>query len=96
MFGCVHNVSNSIDPQRLNNVPIKDTKDFRSKVYADLQVNPTFDENDFAFFEGIDFGEEQELDSNVEILRDDQRVKHIRVKGLPSEALAAMNDLDGK
>jgi hypothetical protein len=31
---------------------------------------------------------------NVEILRDDTRVKHIRVRGSPVEVLASMNELD--
>jgi len=39
---------------------------------------------------------EQNSPGNIEIVRDDDfRIKHIKVKGLPTEALAAMNELDG-
>jgi hypothetical protein len=49
-----------------------------------------------SFVQGIDPDAETITPGNVQVLRDYNRVKHIRVKGLPIEALAAMNELDGK
>jgi uncharacterized protein YuzE len=46
------------------------------------------------FAEGIDLGEQDNI-PGIEILRDDNRVKHIRVGGSPVEALSAMNEMDG-
>jgi hypothetical protein len=47
------------------------------------------------FAEGTD-PEEQSLPGNMEILRDDNRIKHIRVKGSLGETLSAVNEMDAK
>jgi hypothetical protein len=78
-------------------VPLKDISELRVKTYPELSYYQTWDEEDpnMVFMEQIDLGE-QNIPRNVEILRDDHRVKHIRIRGSPVEALAAMNELDGK
>ena len=55
------------------------------------------DENDpdMIFAEGIDpDADEDNIPSNIEVISDDGRYKHIRVKGSPVEAMAAMRELD--
>lgn len=57
---------------------------------------PTYDTEDLnmVFVKGIDIGEQDSI-PGVEVLRDDGfRHKHIRVKGLPIEALSVMNEID--
>jgi hypothetical protein len=81
----------------IQDVPLKDTKELRVKTYPELSYYQTWDEEDpnTVFIESIDLGEQHNIPGNVAILRDDHRVKHIRVKGSPVEAMAAMNQLDG-
>jgi hypothetical protein len=69
----------------------------RVKTYEQFQYYLVLDDNDpnMIFVEGID-PDERSKRGNVETLRDDNRVKHIRVKGLPTEALSAMNGIDSK
>lgn len=79
-------------------MPLRDISSTRVKAYSEFQYYPTMDENDpdMIFIQGIDLsGVEDSTSGNVEILRDDQRVKHIRVRGSPVEAMASMNEIDG-
>ena len=48
--------------------------------------------------EGVNPGADSEeyVPGNVEVVSDDGHHKKIRVKGLPTEALAMMNEMDGK
>ncbi|MGC1133643.1 MAG: hypothetical protein WA941_12535 [Nitrososphaeraceae archaeon] len=69
------------------------------RTYTELSHYPTYEENDIyrPFMEGIDVGEQDNnIPGNIEVVYDDGRHKHIRVKGLPTEALAAMNELDDR
>jgi hypothetical protein len=61
-------------------------------------TNPTYDESDvyLPFVQGIDIDEYDSVHRNIEILRDEDRVKHIRVKGSLIEVLKTMNELDGR
>lgn len=80
----------------IQDVPIKDMSESKVKVYPELDRYPTYDTEDpnMVFVEGIDIGEQGSI-PGVEVLRDDGfRHKHIRVKGLPIEALSSMNEID--
>jgi len=79
-------------------VPIKNIKDSRVKTYAELEHYHQLDDDDIylPFVEGINPDADEDIPSNIEIVSDDGHRKHIRVKGLPTEALSAMNELDDK
>jgi hypothetical protein len=80
----------------IQDVPIKDMSESKDKVYPELDRYPTYDTEDpnMVFVEGIDIGEQDSI-PGVEVLRDDGfRHNHIRVKGLPIEALSAMIEID--
>jgi hypothetical protein len=88
------------DPERLYNVPLRDTKDFILKPYMELQHNPTWDDDDsnLPFVEGVDMNK---LDGDSESVRlenstPDNRIQFIRVRGSPAKAIALMNEMDGK
>jgi hypothetical protein len=72
--------------------------DSKVKAYPELDRYPTAEENSpyTIFIQGINPDEYDSIPRNGEILRDDNRVKHIRVRGLPTEALAAINEIDGR
>ena len=82
----------------IQDMPLKNIRGQRIRTYPEFeyQVN---DENDIntIFMQGIDADElgYQSVPKNAEILRDDDRVKHIKVRGSLVEALAAMNEMDG-
>jgi len=84
----------------IQDVPIKNINDSKVRVSAELQHYPTYEEQDIhsPFIEAINPKAESEeyVPSNVEVVSDDGYHIHIRSKGLPSEALAAMNDMDGR
>jgi hypothetical protein len=81
-------------------LPLKNINGQRIKAYPEFEYYQVYDENDIytIFMQGIDADRlrYQSVPKNVEILRDDDRVKHIRVRGTLVGALAAMNDLEGK
>lgn len=84
---------------KIQDVPIKDLSDSKVRVSAELQHYPTYDEGDIysPFIEAINpDADSEDIPSGIEIVSDDGHNKHIRVKGLPTEALSAMNELDGK
>lgn len=62
------------------------------KTYPELDKYPIFEDNDIhmPFVQGIDPDEYDSVPGNVEVLRDDCRIKHIHVKGSLVEALAAI------
>src|SRR5918996_5257647 len=83
---------------KIQDVPIKNLSESKVKTFPELDKYPTYGENDIymSFVQGIDPDEYDSIPRNVEVLRDDGfRIEHIRVRGLPTEALAAMNELDG-
>ncbi|MGH9983826.1 MAG: hypothetical protein ACRD8W_07715 [Nitrososphaeraceae archaeon] len=84
---------------KIQDVPIKDLSESKVRVSAELQHYPTYGENDIysPFIEAINpDSDETEIPSNIEIVSDDGHRKHIRVKGLPIEALSAMREQDGR
>ncbi|MFY9965282.1 MAG: hypothetical protein WAK50_06045 [Nitrososphaeraceae archaeon] len=83
----------------IQDVPIKNVKDSKVRTFPELDHYPTYEENDIwlPFVEGINPDADGDISGNIEVVYDDDgRHKHIRVKGLPTEALAAMNELDDK
>jgi ribosomal protein L37AE/L43A len=85
----------------IQDVPIKNMSESRVKVYPELDRYSTYDIEDpnMVFVEGINPDadvDEYTPSSNIEVISDDGLHKHIRVKGLPTEALAAMNEMDGR
>lgn len=80
----------------IQDIPLKTIKESRVKIFPELSKYPTYDELDvyLPFVQGIDPDAETSIPENVEVLRDDGRIKGIRVKGLPTEALAVMNELN--
>ena len=83
----------------IQDVPLKNINDSRVKAYPELDHYPTAEENDIwlPFVQGIDPDADEDIPNNIEVISDDGfRHKHIRVKGMPTEALAAMNELDNK
>lgn len=68
------------------------------KTFPELEKYPVYDENDvyMPFVQGIDLDEYDNVHRNIEILRDEDKVKHIRVKGSLIGALNTMNELDGR
>jgi ribosomal protein L37AE/L43A len=76
----------------IQDIPLKNIKESRVKTFPELSKYPTYDESDvyLPFVQGIDPDAETSI-PDVEVLRDDGRIKHIRVKGLPTEALAVMD-----
>jgi hypothetical protein len=82
----------------IQDVPVKDISEPKVKVYPELDKYPTYDESDvyLPFVQGIDIDEYDSVHRNIEILRDEDRVKHIRVKGSLIEVLKTMNELDGR
>jgi hypothetical protein len=81
---------------------LKNIKDNRVKVYSELDHYPTYDEQDtyLPFVEAINpnkaADDNEYIPSNIEVVSDDGHHKHIRCKGIPAEALAAMEELDGR
>lgn len=84
----------------IQDVPLKNIKDSRVKTYAELEHYHQLDDEDIhlSFVEGInpDADSEDYVPRNVEVISDNGHHRHIRVKGLPTEALAAMNEMDDK
>jgi hypothetical protein len=82
----------------IQDIPLKNIKDSRVGTYPELQHYPTAEEDDIwlPFVHGISPDDEENIPSNIEVIADDGRHKHIRVKGLPTEALATMNEIDGR
>lgn len=75
----------------IQDAPIKDMSESKVRTYTELSHYPTYEENDIymPFMEGIDVGEQDNnIPGNIEVVYDDGRHKHIRVKGLPIEASA--------
>lgn len=68
---------------KIQDVPVKDIREPRVKTYPELDKYPVYDESDvyFPFGQGIDLDESDSVPGNVELLRDDGRIKHIRVRG---------------
>ena len=83
---------------KIQDVPIKNLSESKVKTFPELDKYPTYGENDIymSFVQGIDPDEYDSIPRNVEVLRDDSRVKHIRVKGSLVEALKTMNEIDNK
>lgn len=82
----------------IQDLPLKNISGHRIRTSPEFEYYQVYDENDIntIFMQGIDADEQGSIPRNVEMLRDDGfRIKHIRVKGLPTEALAAMRELDG-
>lgn len=84
---------------KIQDAPIKDMSESKVRTYTELSHYPTYEENDIymPFVQGIDpDADAGDIPSNIEVVSDDGRHKHIRVKGLPTEALATMNEMDGR
>jgi hypothetical protein len=83
----------------IQDVPIKDLSESKVKVYPELDKYPTYDIEDpnMVFVEGIDIEEQDNnIPGNLEVVYDDGKHKKVRVKGLPAEALAMMNEVAKK
>jgi ribosomal protein L37AE/L43A len=80
----------------IQDFPLKNISNSGVKTYSEFQYYPVFDEDapDMIFMQGINPDEQSSIPKNVEILRDDNRVKHIQVKGSLVVAIAAMNEMD--
>lgn len=80
----------------IQDMPLGDISRTGVKTYSEFQYYPTYDLNDsdMVFIQGIN-PDEQSI-PGVEILRDDNRVRHIRVRGSLVEAMAALNEMDGQ
>ena len=82
----------------IQDLPLKNISSQRIRAYPEFEYYQEYDENDIntIFMQGIDADElgYQSSPKTVEILRDDNRVKHIKVRGSLVEALAAMNEMD--
>ncbi|HZD36653.1 MAG TPA: hypothetical protein VE130_15725 [Nitrososphaeraceae archaeon] len=77
----------------IQGIPLKCISSSGVKTYSEFQYYPVLDDNDpdMVFIQDINL-EEQGLPGDIEILLDDGfGIKHIRVKGLPIEALSVMN-----
>ena len=85
---CGHTLDTS-----LQDIPIKDPNQDRVKVYQELDNSPVFDDHDpmLPFAEGIEVDELAGESEDIELVKTsaDHRIQHIRVRGLPSEALNA-------
>lgn len=83
---------------KIQDVPIKDLSESKVRTYSELSHYPTYEENDIymPFVEGIDPDADADIQSNIEVVYDDGRHKKVRVKGLPTEALSIMNEMDDK
>ncbi|MGH9985754.1 MAG: hypothetical protein ACRD8W_17560, partial [Nitrososphaeraceae archaeon] len=83
---------------KIQDVPIKNIKDNRVKTYAELEHYHQLDDDDIfmPFVQGVSPDADEDIPSNIEVVSDDGHHKKICVKGLPTEALAAMNELDDK
>lgn len=83
---------------RIQDKPLKDIQDFKVTPHTDLLHYPVFDEND----EGLPFVHSIDVDTlagepeEVELVKSspDQRVQHLRVKGMPIDALRATKVMD--
>ena len=78
-------------------MPLRDISNNKVKTYPEFSYYKVYDEADpnMLFAEGIDLSSEVDnVPRNVEIIRDDHRVKHIQVKGSLVVAIAAMNEMD--
>jgi len=82
----------------IQDVPVKDISESKVRTYTELTHYATYDINDpnMIFVEGVAIDEDSEeyVPRNVEVLEEDGRHKHIRVKGDITKALAAMNEMD--
>jgi len=80
----------------IQDVPVKDLSESKVRTYPELDRYPTYDESDvyLPFVEGINPDTDGDITSNIEVVYLDGLRKHIRVKGLPTEALSIMNELD--
>ena len=85
----------------IQDVPVKDISESKVRTYTELDHYPTAEEGDIfvPFIEGFgpaadDDDDDEYVPRNIEVISDNGMHKHIRVKGLSTEALAAMNDDD--
>ena len=84
---------------KIQDVPIKDISESKVRTFTELSHYPTYDEADMylPFIQGINpDADEENVPGNIEVISDDGFRKHIRVKGLPTEALSIMNEMDNK
>jgi hypothetical protein len=81
---------------KIQDKPVIDKSEFKLKSYHDPYRQLDEDDPNIVFVEGINI-EAREQEDGVEIIRSsaDKRVQHIRVKGSPTKALSAMNEIDG-
>jgi hypothetical protein len=83
---------------KIQDIPLVDTTDFKLTPYTGLRYYPEYDENDpnLPFVHSIDVDKLAGEAEVVEVVKTspDQRVKHIRVKGSPVEALSAMKEME--
>ena len=84
---------------KIQDIPIANHNKFKITPHSEIWRYPKLDEDDtnIPFVKSIKL-DELENSSDIEILRQsaDGRIIEIRVKGLPTEALAAMNEVDDK
>ncbi len=84
----------------IQDVPIKNINDSRVKTYAELEHYHQLDDEDIylPFVQGVDPDADSEdyVPSNVEVISDNGRHRHIRVKGDITKAIADMNEMDDK
>jgi hypothetical protein len=96
-----NNCLETYDPEYLQDKPLVSTKDFKLAPYTDLQHYAQYDENDptlpFVAAINVDDDQDQE-DPNFQIVRPsiDQRIQHIRVKGLPTDVLRTMEQHENR
>lgn len=83
---------------KIQDVPIKDLSESKVRTYTELDHYPTYEENDryLPFVEGVNPDADEDIPSNIEIISDNGKNVHIKVKGSPTEALAIMNEMDKK
>lgn len=93
--GCMQHYDTKIQDK-----PIADISDFKLVPHSDLLHYPQFDDNDprLAFVANIDVDKLAGEEDYVELVKSspDTRVKHIKVKGSPVQAISAMNEADKK
>ena len=86
----------------IQDVPVKDISESKVRTYTELDHYPTAEEGDIfvPFIEGFgpaaDDDDDEYVPRNIEVISANGMHKHIRVKGLPTEALATMNELDDR
>ncbi|HZA68327.1 MAG TPA: hypothetical protein VE548_01405 [Nitrososphaeraceae archaeon] len=83
---------------KIQDTPIIDKPGIKLKSYHDLYRQSDEDDLNILFVEGIDIESRDSEENGVQTIRAsaDKRVQHIRVKGSPTKALSAMNEIDGR